>query len=304
MRDDPYQVLGVAKTATQDDIRKAYRKLAKELHPDLHPDDAEAEARFKEVSAAYGLLKDPENRARFDKGEIDASGAERPEHQFYRHHAEADHGGRYSHPGFDSEEDLADFLSGIFGQQSGGQRSMRMKGHDASYTLNVDFLDAVNGAKQRITLPDGSSLDVTIPAGIRDGATLRLKGKGADGMGGEPAGDALIEITVNPHKHFRQEGNDIVLDLPITLDEAVLGAKVNTPTIAGRVAVTVPKGSSTGDVLRLKGKGVKTAKGAPGDQRIVLKVTLPEKIDDELENFFKRWREEHAYDPRSKLGRV
>jgi DnaJ-class molecular chaperone len=200
MSNDPYQVLGVAKTASQDEIRKAYRKLAKELHPDLHPDDKAAETRFKQVSAAYGLLKDPEQRARFDRGEIDASGAERPEQQFYRHHAQADHGGRYSsHPGFENEEDLAEFFSGVFGQQGQGRRTMRMRGRDAAYALEVEFLDSVNGAKRRITLPDGGSLDVTIPAGIRDGATLRLKGKGGPGMGGGPAGDALIEIAVKPH---------------------------------------------------------------------------------------------------------
>lgn len=304
MSDDPYKILGVARDASQDDIRKAYRKLAKELHPDLHPGDAKAEARFKEVSAANALLSDPDKRARFDRGEIDASGAERPEQQFYRHHADADAAGRYAnHPGFADEDDLADFLSGIFGQQGHARQGMRMKGRDAGYSLEVDFLDAVNGAKRRITLPQGGDLDVTIPAGIQDGATLRLKGKGGAGMGGGPAGDALITITVRPHTMFRREGNDIVLDLPITLDEAVLGGKVQTPTVSGEVALTIPKGSSSGDVLRLKGKGVKPARGAAGDQRVVLKVTLPDTVDAELESFFKTWREAHAYDPRADMGK-
>ncbi len=306
MSDDPYKILGVARDASQDDIRKAYRKLAKELHPDLHPDDKAAETRFKQVSGAYGLLKDSEKRARFDRGEIDAGGAERQEHQYYRHHAEADPGGRYSgHPGFSSQEDLADFLAGAFSQQGGGRRSMRMKGQDAGYALEVEFLDAVNGATRRLTLPQGGDLDVRIPPGIQDGATLRLKGKGGAGMGGGPAGDALITITVKPHALFRREGNDIVLDLPITLDEAVLGGKVATPTATGtgKVALTIPKGSSSGDVLRLKGKGVKPAKGTAGDQRVVLQITLPETVDAELEAFLESWREVHAYDPRAGMGK-
>jgi DnaJ-class molecular chaperone len=302
--DDPYKILGVARDADQDDIRKAYRKLAKELHPDLHPDDKAAETRFKQVSGAYGLLKDSEKRARFDRGEIDAGGAERQEHQYYRHHAEADPGGRYSgHPGFTNQEDLADFLSGAFSGRGAGRRSMRMKGQDAGYALGVEFLDAINGATRRLTLPQGGDLDVRIPPGIHDGATLRLKGKGGAGVGGGPAGDALITITVKPHALFRREGNDIVLDLPITLDEAVLGGKVATPTATGKVALTIPKGSSSGDMLRLKGKGVKPAKGTAGDQRVVLQITLPETVDAELEAFLETWREDHAYDPRAGMGK-
>lgn len=172
------------------------------------------------------------------------------------------------------------------------------------YQMEVDFLDAANGAMRRITLPNGNVLDVSIPAGIQDGATLRLKGKGGPGLGGGPPGDALVEVRVRPHPVFRREGNDIVMDLPISIDEAVLGGRVEVPTITGRVAMTVPKGSNTGDVLRLRGKGIRAAGQAPGgDQRVVFKVVLPRRIDPELERFFATWREEHRYDPRAELRR-
>ncbi len=301
---DPYQVLGVAKDAAQPDIRAAYRKLAKELHPDLNPGNKQAEERFKEVSAAYDLLSDPDKRARFDKGEIDATGAERPQQRSYRHYADSGEGSRYgSASGFDDYEDLSDVFADLFGRQ-GRQGSFRARGRDAHYRLDVGFLDAVNGAKRRITLPDGQSLDVTIPAGIKDGAILRLSGKGGSGLGGGPAGDALVEISVTPHRLFRLDGDDIVMELPITLDEAVLGGKVEVPTVTGRVKVTVPKGSSTGDVLRLKGKGVHPSGGSAGDQRITLKVMMPKPVDDELAAFIEKWRESHRYDPRADLGRA
>lgn len=308
MSDDPYKVLGVSKTASQDEIRKAYRKLAKELHPDLHPGDKAAEARFKEVSSAYHLLGDPERRARFDRGEIDASGAERPEHQFYRHYADGDAGGRYhSSSGFGDFEDISDIFADLFRgreQRGPGPGRMQAKGPDVRYHLEVDFLDAVNGAKRRITLPDGKSIDLTIPAGARDGDTLRLKGKGGPGLGGGPGGDALVELAVKTHPAFRREGDDIVIEIPIGIDEAVLGGKVEVPTVTGRVSLTLPKGSSTGDVLRLKGKGVKPAKGKAGDQRVVLQVVMPERIDSELENFMSEWRKDNAYDPRAKPRRT
>lgn len=305
MTNDLYKTLGVAKTATQDDIRKAYRKLAKKLHPDLHPGDKDAEARFKEITAAYHLLSNSDQRARYDRGEIDASGAERPDHGFYRQYAETDGGGRYtSSSGFGDFEDVSDLFSDLFRRHGGARQTVRAKGRDVRYQLAVDFLDAVNGAKRRITLPDGKALDLTIPAGTREGSILRLKGKGGSGMGGGPPGDALVEIGIKPHAIFRREGNDIIMDLPITVDEAVLGGKVEVPTISGRVSMSVPKGANSGDVLRLKGQGVKPARGAAGDQRVVLKVMLPEKIDPDLEAFMRKWREQHGYDPRARLGRA
>lgn len=321
MSEDPYKVLGVKKDAAQDDIRKAYRKLAKELHPDLNPGDKKAEERFKKVAAAYGILGDPEKRARFDKGEIDASGAERPEQRFYREYAETPGGRRYrSRAGFEDFADVSDLFADIFrgptgpgggpgGGPSGGARgeeaaTMWARGRDFFYHLEVDFIDAALGAKRRIAMPEGPTLDVAIPAGSRSGAILRLKGKGGPGLGGGPAGNALVEITVRPHPVFRREGDDIVIELPITLDEAVLGAKVEAPTLTGRVAVGVPKGSSSGDVLRLKGKGVKPAGGPAGNQRVVLRIVLPDAVDAELQAFMAEWRKKHPYDPRAKPGRA
>lgn len=311
MSDDPYDVLGVSRDASQSDIRKTYRKLAKELHPDLNPGDKAAEDRFKKVSAAYKLLSDPEKRARFDRGEIDASGAERPEQPFYRQYADADGGGRYySTSGFGDFEDVSDLFSDLFGGRTDDRgthrrsHTIRARGRDLHYHLDVDFLEAVNGAKRRITLPDGGTLDLSIPAGTRNGGVLRLKGKGGPGLGGGGAGDALVEITVRPHPVFRRDDDDIVLELPITLDEAVLGGKVEVPTVTGRVTMTVPKGASSGDVLRLRGKGVKAARRPPGDQRVVLKVVLPETIDDDLTALLETWRKTHRYDPRRKLWRA
>ena len=323
MSDDPYKVLGVKKDAAQDDIRKAYRKLAKELHPDLNPGDKKAEERFKKVAAAYGILGDPEKRARFDKGEIDATGAERPEQRFYREYAETPGGRRYrSRAGFEDFADVSDLFADLFrgrggpggagggpsgaGGGAGGEEGATMwaRGRDFFYHLEVDFIDAALGAKRRIAMPGGPTLDVAIPAGTRSGAILRLKGKGGPGLGGGPAGNALVEIAVRPHPMFRREGDDIVIELPITLDEAVLGAKVEAPTLTGRVAVGVPKGSSSGDVLRLKGKGVKPAGGPAGNQRVVLRIVLPDAVDAELQAFMTEWREKHRYDPRAKPGRA
>ncbi|HEX2527106.1 MAG TPA: DnaJ C-terminal domain-containing protein [Geminicoccus sp.] len=299
---DPYQILGVAKDASAGDIRVAYRKLAKELHPDLNPGNKQAEERFKEVSAAYDLLSDAEKRSRFDRGEIDATGAERPQQRSYRHYADAGEGGRYSSSAsFDDIEGLSDVFADLFGRS--GRAGFRARGRDAHYRLDVDFLDAVNGAKRRITLPDGQVLDVTIPAGMRDGGILRLSGKGGPGIGGEPAGDALVEVHVGSHPYFKQEGDDIVMELPISMDEALLGAKVEVPTISGRVNMSIPRGASTGDTLRLKGKGVKPAGSPPGDQRVILKVVMPKQVDDDLAAFMEKWRAQHRYDPRAELRR-
>lgn len=313
MSKDPYSVLGVAKTASQDDIRKAYRKLAKELHPDLNPGDKKAEERFREVSGAYDILGDKDKRARFDRGEIDASGQERPEQRFYREYADTGGAHHYrSTAGFEDLGDISDLFGDLFRRaqaQGGGPRGagggrggMRMKGQDVSYRLEVGFLDAVKGAKKRITLPDGSALDLTVPEGVADGQTLRLKGKGGPGLGGGPAGDALVEISVKPHPLFERRGDDIHMVLPITVDEAVLGGKVETPTVSGKVALSIPKGASGGQVLRLKGRGVKHAKGGGhGDQLVELRIVMPSEIDAELAEFMQSWRDKHGYDPRSKM---
>lgn len=301
MADDPYAALGVPKTATADDIKKAYKRIARESHPDLNPGDTGATDRFKAASAAYDLLKDPEQRARFDRGEIDASGQERPERRFYREYAEGPEATYHTSRGYDDFGNFSGVFSDLFGEArrrrtgsgGGAEAEFRMRGADQTYVLEVSFLEAAKGATKRITLPGGSTLDVKIPEGIADGKTIRLRGKGGPGLGGGPDGDALVTITVAPHPHFSREGNDIHLELPVSLDEAVLGAKVETPTIGGPVALSIPPGASTGRVLRLKGRGVKG-----GDQLVTLKVMVPAKPDDELKDFLRSWRERHGEDPR------
>jgi len=300
---DPYTTLGVKKDATQDDIQKAYRRLAKKLHPDLNPGNKIAEEKFKEISAANEILSDPEKRARFDRGEIDASGTERPRRQYYRDFADQDGWSAYNNnSGFADFSDFSgseDILSEIFGRQ--GRAGRRRRGQDVRYHLDLSFLDAVNGGKQSIVLPDGTTLDVNIPPGTRDGQILRLKGKGRPAMGEAPPGDALIEISVLPHPYFTRKGDDIYLDLPISLKEAVLGAKIKVPTASGTVTAAVPKWSSTGRVLRLKGRGVPRSDGSKGDQYVTLKLMLPQKTDPKLESFVAQWQPE-ADSPRQSMG--
>ena len=295
MAADPYDVLGVKKDASQDEIQKAYRGLAKKLHPDLNPGNKQAEEKFKELSAAYDILGDADKRARYDRGEIDASGAERPERHFYKDYAES--GSHYaSDAGFaDFADD--DFLSQIFARQ--GRGNVRMRGADVHYRLPLDFLDAINGGAQQITLADGSALDLRVPPGTRDGQILRLRGKGKPGFGDGPPGDALIEIELRPHRIFTRDGDDIRIDLPLSLGEAVAGAKVRVPTPTGPVTMTVPKWSNTGTVLRLKGKGAPHADGGAGDELVTLKIMLPEKPDPELEKFVTQWEE--GYNPRQAM---
>ena len=297
--EDPYKVLGVARTASAEEIRKAYRRLAKQWHPDTNPDKPEAEQRFKEISAAYALLSDPEQRARYDRGEIDASGAERapPGGGFgWRQWAEAPHGARYrSAPGgfgdIFGEEDLEDFLARAFGA---GARQRAARGADLRVALRVPFLDAARGATRSVTMPDGRSVSITIPKGAEDGTVLRLAGQGMPGREGAPAGDLLVVLHVEPHPLFRREGNDIVLDLPVTLKEAVLGAKVEVPTIEGPVTLTIPPYSGEGTRLRLRGRGI-----AGGHQYVVLKVVLPRGPEPELEAFLRDWTPRDRSDPRA-----
>ncbi len=297
---DPYEVLGVAKTATPEEIRKAYRLLAKKLHPDLNPGDKHAEERFKEVSAANDLLSDPDKRRRYDAGEIDASGAEKaPQHgRYYREYA-AGAGNPYA-----SAEGYADFAEGddIFAEllRRSREQARRAPGADLHYELHVAFLDAVNGATRTITLPQGGTLDVTIPAGVEDGQTLRLRGKGAPSPGEGPPGDALVQIVVEPHPFFTREGDDIRVELPITVKEAALGGEVRAPTSTGGVMLRIPKRSNTGDTLRLRGKGIKTRRGT-GDELVRLKVVMPKEPDPELENFLAQWTPPANYDPRKEM---
>jgi DnaJ-class molecular chaperone len=298
---DPYATLGVKKDASQADLQKAYRRLAKKHHPDLNPGNSSAEEKFKEITAAYDLLSDPEKRAKFDRGEIDASGTERPRQRYYRDFA--DQGGWSGYTNSSGFADLGDFnssediLSEIFGRSAGARR----RGQNIRYQLELSFLDAINGGKQSLILPDGSTLEVNIPPGTRDGQTLRLKGKGRPAAGGGPAGDALIEIRVLPHPYFTSKGDDIYLDLPISIREAVLGAKIAVPTPSGTVTVTVPKWSNTGRVLRLRGRGVHRPNGSKGDEYVTLKIMLPNKPDPELERFVARWKPAEQ-SPRQSMG--
>lgn len=303
MAKNPYDVLGVAKGASDDEIQKAFRRLAKTSHPDLHPGDKKAEDRFKDINAAYDILGDATKRARFDRGEIDANGAEIRQNPF-AHGARHTHGGGFSGGqtfSFD-DLDLSDLFGGGFhggGRRSGPFGGGPQRGGDQRFMLEVDFEEAVVGATKRLTLPNGKSLDVNIPAGLNDGQTIRLKGQGQPGHGG-PAGDALIDVKVRPHPTFRREGHDIYADVPISLGEAVLGGKIEVPTVHGPVSLTVPKGSNTGTRLRLKGKGVAAGKGKPaGDQYVILKVVLPKTADTDLEEFVQGWAARKPYNPRN-----
>jgi DnaJ-class molecular chaperone len=291
MADDPYTILGVPKGASEDDIRRAFRKLAKELHPDVNR--AGSDERFKKVSQAYEILGDAEKRKAYDRGEIDARGEPRRDaFRTYARGARAGAGAGFEEFGF------GDIFSDMFGGRGGARTGFAVKGHDIRYTLDVDFLEAVQGTIKRVTLPGGGPLDLNVQAGVSDGQVLRLKGKGGRGVGGAEPGDALVEIRVRPHAQFKREGDDILIEVPITLDEAVLGAKIEVPTISGRVQLALPKGTSSGRVFRLKGKGVKSAaKPEPGDQLVSVKIVLPETIDDSLAYFFSEWRQKNRYDP-------
>jgi DnaJ-class molecular chaperone len=297
MATDPYETLGVKRDADETAIRAAYRKLAKRYHPDLNPGNAEAAERFKQINAANDILSDPEKRARFDRGEIDASGNETPRGPTWRDFAEAAGREKYRAQSSFFPDDLSDILGAAFGARGGaGGAGFAMRGADAQYSLTVGFLDAVNGTTRRVTLPDGRTLDVRIPPGVRDGHILRLKGQGYPGHGDAPAGDALVEVTVAPHRFFRREGDDVVLDLPVTLKEAVLGTSLEVPTIKGKVRLTIPPGSGTGTRLRLRGRGVHH-----GHQYVDLRVVMPPGDEPELASFLKTWRPRNQIDPRAGL---
>jgi len=284
---NPYEALGVSRTASEDEIRSAYRKLAKRYHPDLNPGDKKAEERFKSISAAHELIGDPEKRARFDRGEIDADGQERQERQ-------AHPGARHGHP---SPEELSDIFSDFFAQ--GGQ-ARRSRGRDMQFALTIDFLEAVRGGTKRLDLPDGRSLDVKIPAGIESGKVMRLSGQGAAGRNGGPQGDTLIEITVAPHPFFRREGTDIHVEVPVTISEAVLGARITVPTTTGPVAMNVPKRSDSGTKMRLRGRGIAAAGRPAGDQYVTLKLVLGP-VSDAFEEFLRRNQPANSVDPRQAL---
>ncbi len=293
MAADPYEVLGLKRDADAAAIRAAYRKLAKKFHPDLNPGKSEAAERFKQINAANDILADPDKRARFDRGEIDAEGNERPSGPSWRDFAEAAGRQRYrAQPDFRAD-DLDDILGAAFGMR-GGRGGFAMAGADAHYALTIGFIDAAVGTTRRVTLPDGRTLDVRIPAGVRDGHVLRLKGQGHPGHDGGPSGDALVEVTIAPHPSLRREGDDIILDLPVSLREAVLGTSLQVPTIGGPVRLTIPPGSGTGTRLRLRGRGI-----GEGHQYVVLRVVVPPGDEPDLAAFLKTWEPRRAADPRA-----
>ena len=298
MADDPYKTLGLTRAATEADIRRTFRQLAKELHPDVRPGDQAAAERFKKVSGAYEILGDAEKRRRFDRGEIDGNGEQQ---RTYERQGAA--GGARGRAGAGPEFGFGDVFSDLFGARGGprgaGAGGFSLKGQDANYTLEVEFLEAVLGAKKRVTMPDGATLDLNVPEGVADGQKLRLKGKGGPGIRGGEAGDAMVEIRVRPHAAFKRQGDDILLDVPITLDEAVLGARIEVPTTSSRVVLIVPKGTSSGRAFRLKGKGANNAsEGSIGDQIVTVRIELPPVIDDSLAYFLAEWKQKNGYSVR------
>ena len=304
---NPYETLGVASNASQDDIRKAYRKAAKETHPDLNPGKPAAEKRFKEINAAYDIIGDADKRKRYDAGEIDPTGAERqPERHFYREYAEADPNMRYNRGGASAGargNRGADFDYDVFSdlvRERGEDGNIRMPPQDVHYALEIDFLDGVNGTHKVVVMPDGKTLDITIPAGINDRQVLRLKGQGLAGSDGR-RGDAYVEISVRPHSSFKREGYDILSTLPISLGEALNGASVHVETVDGPVDVKVPKGAREGTKLRLRGKGVPRDKaGGRGDQLVEIHIVPPEGADEALAQFMAEWEKTHPQNPRRK----
>ncbi len=302
MAQDPYQELGVSRSASADEIRRAFRKLAKQNHPDQNPGDKAAEERFKRVSAAFDIVGDPEKRKKFDAGEIDADGRETA-----RGFSGGNPFGQGGGPGgFRSSEfenvDLSDILGEMFGNRggargaAGGFGGFSAKGQDVRARLEIDLEDSIAGGKKRIAFTDGRHLDVSIPKGATDGQTLRLKGQGAPGRAGP--GDALIELSVRPHPVFRRDGDMLVMDVPVSVPDAVLGGKVQAQTPDGPVTLSIPPGSNSGSTLRLKGRGAYDAKGKRGDLLARVVVTLPDKPDEALQKFTQTWRSERPYTPK------
>ena len=313
---DLYKTLNIDRSASQAEIKSAYRKLAKKLHPDLNPEDKAIEQRFKEVSQAYAILGNEDKRKRYDRGEIDAAGQERPFAGGFsgarRAQAGAGRGGAeaFHFENLNPEDLFAEFIGGVRRaartkagtHKAKSHKNEPSKGGDLKTSISIEFIEAARGAKKRLRLKDGRILQFTIPAGTEDGQVLRLKGQGKRGPGAKP-GDALIEVKVEPHRHFTRKGLNVYLELPITLQEALLGAEIQVPTITGRVSLKVPPGSNTGTTLRLKGKGLTDPKGgAAGDQYVKLKLMLPDKPDRKLRDFVKSWGKAHDYDPRKSAG--
>ncbi|MFZ5731366.1 MAG: DnaJ C-terminal domain-containing protein [Pseudomonadota bacterium] len=311
---DPYEVLGVQRSASAAEIKSAFRKLAKKHHPDANKNDAKAAARFAEVNSANEIIGDADKRKQFDRGEIDAEG--KPRFQGF-----PGGGGGRAHPGggFESYSfrtgggpggGFEDILKNMFGGAAGargGASSFEFDGPftapdlDINAAMTISLEESVRGGEKRVRLPNGKELNVRIPAGVSAGQQIRLKGQG-DSVHGHRPGDVLITVNIAPHPHFKIDGNDLRLDLPVTLYEAVLGAKVRVPTLDGAVELSIPKNTSSGRTFRLKGKGMPRAVGPSGDLFVTARIALPDGNDAELEALMERWRESRRYNPRSDLG--
>jgi DnaJ-class molecular chaperone len=307
---DLYSQLGVKRDASEADIKKAYRKLAKELHPDRNKDNPKATERFSSVTRAYDLLTDKDKRAQYDRGEIDEEGNPKMPFGYGRSGPQGGAGGGFRRPNMDmgggETADLSDLFEGLFGGGGarGGfagatRRPPPAKGADVGYRLAVSFADAAALKEQRVSLGNGKTISIKLPKGLEEGAKIRLAGQGEAGPAGN--GDAIVTIHITPHRFFTRDGDNIRVDLPVTLDEAVLGAKVKVPTVDGAVMLSVPKGSSSGRVLRLKGKGFTGKNGERGDQLVTLMVDVPAD-DSELNQFVQNWKAKGRGNPRAALG--
>ncbi len=306
---DPYEVLGLAKSASAAEVKSAFRKLAKKFHPDQSK-ESRAKERFAEIGSAYEILGDEKKRAAYDRGEIDAEGKPRaPQFEGFGFGRRPGAGGEFHGFNFDVGGDPggragfeADILSELFGGRMGGRGRAPNRGEDVAQSVNVPLAMAAGGGSVRVALPTGKTLDVAIPAGVEDGKQIRLRGQGRPGARNAPAGDAIVTIHYAPHPLFKVEGRDLKLELPITLYEAVLGAKVRTPTLSGEVEIAIPPGTSSGQVLRLRGKGLPTSGDAPaGDLLATLRIAMPAQEDADLAALMRRWRDEKPYDPRAGL---
>lgn len=305
-----YNILGVDKTASDAEVKKAYRALAKELHPDVNKDDKRIAERFKEVSAAYAILGDKGQRGKYDRGEIDEQGNERA--PSFGPGFGGRGFGRRQGPAEDFDFDEAEGIFSEFfrftggkagrdGKSGGRQRRAKARGLDFTYEVTIGFEQSITGGARRLTLNDGKNVDIKIPPGIKNGQVIRLSGQGGKGLGNGPSGDALVEVRVAEHPYYRREGNDIHLELPISIDEAILGGDIQVPTPRGKLTVRIPRNSSTGKRLRLKGKGVETKNGV-GNMYVALKIMAPAKRDLDLERALKDWEGGNGEALRKKAG--
>jgi DnaJ-class molecular chaperone len=299
---NPYEILGVAPTASAEEIKKAYRRLAMRTHPDMNPGDASGEETFKDIANAWRLLRDPDKRRQFDAGEIDETGVERPQQRYYRDFAQSSQADAYA-----NDAAFADFAEGEdpFAEllRRAAHARANRRGRDLRFRMPVTLAESIEGVTKRVTLPAGGTLDVAIPAGIADGQALRLKGKGAPGTGSGGVGDAIVEVEVLSDPRFARDGDDLLYEAPISLTEAVEGARIRIPTPTEDVTLTVPPESGSGTTLRLKGKGAPRRGGYRGDLRVKLRLVLPKPADPALKAFIAEWEAGKAFNAREEASR-